>query len=142
MGAILNGLALDGRFTPMGSTFLVFADYMRPAIRLAALMRKQVIYVFTHDSIFLGEDGPTHQPIETLWALRIIPGLEVWRPADFAETAIAWAAALRRTDGPSALALSRQKLPALPRPAGDPGSPPALHDQPPIAPPAHPPAAA
>jgi transketolase len=117
MGAILNGLALDGRFTPMGSTFLVFADYMRPAIRLAALMRKQVIYVFTHDSIFLGEDGPTHQPIETLWGLRIIPGLEVWRPADAAETALAWAAALRRTDGPSALALSRQKLPALPRPA-------------------------
>jgi transketolase len=115
MGAILNGLALDGRFVPMGSTFLVFADYMRPPIRLAALMRKQVVYVFTHDSIFLGEDGPTHQPIETLWALRIIPGVEVWRPADAVETAMAWAAALRRTDGPTALALSRQKLPALPR---------------------------
>jgi len=115
MGAILNGLALDGRFAPMGSTFLVFSDYMRPPIRLAALMKKQAIYVFTHDSIFLGEDGPTHQPVEQVWALRLIPGIELWRPADAVETAIAWAAALRRKDGPTALALSRQKLPALPR---------------------------
>jgi transketolase len=115
MGAILNGLALDGRFIPMGSTFLIFSDYMRPAMRLAALMSQQVVYVFTHDSIFLGEDGPTHQPIEQLWSLRLIPNLEVWRPADGPETAIAWAAALRRTHGPTALALSRQKLPALPR---------------------------
>jgi len=116
MGAILNGLTLDGRFIPMGSTFLIFSDYMRPPIRLAALMRKQAIVVFTHDSIFLGEDGPTHQPIEQLWGLRLVPNVEVWRPADGTETAIAWAAALRRTDGPTLLALSRQKLPALPRP--------------------------
>jgi len=114
MGAILNGLALDGRFVPMGSTFLIFSEYMRPPIRLAGLMSRQVVYVFTHDSIFLGEDGPTHQPIEQLWSLRLIPNLEVWRPADGPETAIAWAAALRRTHGPTALALSRQKLPALP----------------------------
>jgi transketolase len=118
MGAILNGLALDGRFLPMGSTFLVFADYMRASIRLAALMGKQVVYVFTHDSIFLGEDGPTHQPIETLWGLRLIPNVRVWRPADGPETAIAWAQALRHGSGPTALALSRQKLPALPRPGG------------------------
>ncbi len=115
MGAILNGLALDGRFVPMGSTFLIFSDYCRPPIRLAGLMRKQVIYIFTHDSIFLGEDGPTHQPVEQLWGLRLVPNVEVWRPADGVETAIAWAAALRRTDGPTLLALSRQKLPALPR---------------------------
>ena len=115
MGAIMNGLALDGRFVPMGSTFLIFSEYMRPPIRLAALMSQQAVYVFTHDSIFLGEDGPTHQPIEQLWSLRLIPNLEVWRPADGPETAIAWAAALRRTKGPTVLALSRQKLPALPR---------------------------
>jgi transketolase len=116
MGAILNGLALDGRFVPMGSTFLIFSDYMRPPMRLAGLMKQQVVYVFTHDSIFLGEDGPTHQPVEQLWSLRLVPNLEVWRPADATETAIAWASALRRTDGPTAIALSRQKLPALPRP--------------------------
>ncbi|MEP7028147.1 MAG: transketolase [Candidatus Eisenbacteria bacterium] len=118
MGSILNGLTLDGRFIPMGSTFLIFSDYMRPPMRLAALMKQQAIYVFTHDSIFLGEDGPTHQPIEQLWSLRLVPNLEVWRPADGPETAIAWAAALRRTDGPTALALSRQKLPLIPRPKG------------------------
>ena len=118
MGALLNGLSLDGRFAPMGSTFLIFSDYMRPPIRLACLMGIQAIYVFTHDSIFLGEDGPTHQPVEQLWALRWIPHLEVWRPADGPETAIAWAAALRRAKAPTALALSRQKLPALPRPSG------------------------
>ncbi len=118
MGSIMNGITLDGRFIPMGSTFLIFSEYMRPPIRLAALMHKQAVYVFTHDSIFLGEDGPTHQPIEQLWSLRLIPNLELWRPADGPETAIAWAAALRRTHGPTALALSRQKLPLLPRPAG------------------------
>jgi transketolase len=118
MGSLMNGLALSEWFTPLGSTFLIFSDYMRPPMRLAALMERQVVYVFTHDSIFLGEDGPTHQPIEQLWALRAIPNFELWRPADGAETAIAWAAVLRRTKGPSALALTRQKLPALP--AADP----------------------
>lgn len=117
MGAILNGLALSG-FIPFGSTFLIFSDYMRPSIRLAALMKQQVVYVFTHDSIFLGEDGPTHQPIEQLWALRLIPNVHVVRPADALETAAAWAHALSRRDGPTVLALSRQKLPVLDRPAG------------------------
>ncbi len=118
MGAVMNGLALDGGFTPYGSTFLVFADYMRPAIRLAALMKLSTIYVFTHDSIHLGEDGPTHQPIEHLAALRLIPNLRVWRPADGAETAIAWAQALRRGDGPTALALTRQKVAPTSRDGG------------------------
>jgi transketolase len=118
MGSILNGLALSDRFIPMGSTFLIFSDYMRPPMRLAALMGLQVIYVYTHDSIFLGEDGPTHQPIEQLWGLRTIPNFELWRPADGPETAIAWAQTLRRTTGPSALALTRQKVPALPRQGG------------------------
>jgi transketolase len=111
MGGILNGLALYGGLIPYGSTFLVFSDYMRPAIRLAALNRIQVVYVFTHDSVFLGEDGPTHQPIEQLASLRAMPGLTVIRPADAAETAVAWAVALANQDGPTALALSRQKLP-------------------------------
>jgi transketolase len=114
MGSLMNGLALSEWFTPLGSTFLIFSDYMRPPMRLAALMERQVIYVFTHDSIFLGEDGPTHQPIEQLWALRAIPNFELWRPADGVETAMAWAQVLRRLKGPSALALTRQKLPALP----------------------------
>ena len=118
MGAIMNGLALAGGFIPYGASFLVFSDYARPAIRLAALMRRQVIWVFTHDSVFLGEDGPTHQPIEHLGALRAIPNLLVIRPADGLETAAAWALALERRDGPSLLALSRQSLPALARPAG------------------------
>jgi transketolase len=100
MGSVMNGLALSEWFTPLGSTFLIFSDYMRPPMRLAALMERQVVYVFTHDSIFLGEDGPTHQPIEQLWALRAIPNFELWRPADGPETAIAWAAVLRRTEGP------------------------------------------
>jgi transketolase len=118
MGAILNGMALHGGVIPYGGTFFVFSDYMRPAIRLAALMELPVIYVFTHDSIGLGEDGPTHQPVEHLAALRTIPNLVVIRPADAAETAEAWRVALEHQDGPVALALTRQKLPALERPAG------------------------
>ncbi len=115
MGGIMNGMALHGGFIPYGGTFLVFADYMRPAIRLAALMKQRVIYVFTHDSIGLGEDGPTHQPVEHLSALRCIPNLLVVRPADAAEVAEAWRVALERTDGPVALILSRQKLPFIDR---------------------------
>jgi transketolase len=117
MGAVINGMALYGCWIPFGSTFLVFSDYMRPSIRLAALMELPVIYVFTHDSIFVGEDGPTHQPVEQLAALRAIPGLNVWRPADGVETALAWSHALRRRNGPSALCLSRQKL-AVPERGG------------------------
>ena len=110
MGSIMNGMALHGGIIPFGGTFLVFADYMRPAIRLAALMHQQVIYVFTHDSIGLGEDGPTHQPVEQLTALRCIPNLTVLRPADATETAEAWRTALKHTTGPIALVLTRQKL--------------------------------
>jgi transketolase len=117
MGAISNGIALDGTFRPYCGTFLIFSDYMRPSIRLAALMGIPTIFVFTHDSIFLGEDGPTHQPIEHLDALRAIPNLTVWRPADGVETAIAWAWIARHTSGPSLLALSRQTVPALVREA-------------------------
>ncbi len=113
MGAILNGMALFGGVLPYGGTFLIFSDYMRPAIRLAALMHLHVIYVFTHDSIGLGEDGPTHQPVETLTALRCIPNLVVLRPADAQETVEAWRWAIAHRDGPVALALSRQKLPHL-----------------------------
>jgi transketolase len=113
MGAVLNGMALHSGVRPYGGTFLVFADYMRPAIRLAALMRLPVIYVFTHDSIAVGEDGPTHQPVEHLASLRAIPGLTVIRPADGNETVQAWRQALRGTGGPTALVLSRQKLPVL-----------------------------
>lgn len=116
MGGILNGLALGG-FVPYGSTFLVFSDYARPAIRLAALMRRQVIWVLTHDSVALGEDGPTHQPVEHLASLRAVPNVLVVRPADGVETAGAWGLALERRDGPTLLALSRQALPALERPA-------------------------
>ena len=112
MGAIMNGLAVHG-LRPYGGTFLVFADYLRPSIRVAALMKAPVIYVFTHDSIALGEDGPTHQPVESLTALRVIPNLVVIRPADGNETAQAWKVALERKDGPTALALSRQKLPQI-----------------------------
>ncbi len=111
MGAILNGIALHGGTRPYGGTFLVFSDYMRPSVRLAALMKLPVTYVWTHDSIGLGEDGPTHQPIEHLWALRAIPGLDVVRPADANETAAAWKAVLEHTDRPAALALTRQNLP-------------------------------
>ena len=113
MGAILNGMALHGGFRPYGSTFLVFSDYMRPSVRLVALMKQPVIYVFTHDSIFVGEDGPTHQPVEHAASLRIIPGLTVIRPADANETAAAWRTIVERRDGPVALLLSRQKLPIL-----------------------------
>ncbi|MEO3792034.1 transketolase [Nonomuraea sp. B10E15] len=113
MGAILNGIALHGGTRPYGGTFLVFSDYMRPAVRLAALMKLPVTYVWTHDSIGLGEDGPTHQPIEHLWALRAIPGLDVVRPADANETAYAWKAVLQHTDRPAALALTRQNLPVF-----------------------------
>jgi transketolase len=115
MGGVMNGMALHGGLIPYGGTFLVFADYMRPAIRLAALMRRQVIYVFTHDSIGLGEDGPTHQPVEHLAALRCIPGLLVLRPADAAETAEAWRLAVRNRSGPTALVLTRQKLALITR---------------------------
>ncbi len=115
MGSVMNGMALHGGIIPYGGTFLVFADYMRPAIRLAALMKQQCIYVFTHDSIGLGEDGPTHQPVEHLASLRCIPGLLVLRPADAAETAEAWRMALRYRTGPSAIVLTRQKLPLIDR---------------------------
>jgi transketolase len=118
MGAIANGLALSGFFLPYGSTFLIFSDYMRPAVRLAALMEQQVVFVYTHDSVFLGEDGPTHQPIEQLWALRLIPNLDVFRPADALECAAAWSHAALRRHGPTAIVLTRQKVPALERPAG------------------------
>jgi transketolase len=114
MGSILNGMAAHGGILPFGATFLVFSDYMRPPIRLAALMGLRVIYVFTHDSIALGEDGPTHQPVEHLLALRAIPNLTVIRPADANETAAAWRVALENTAGPTALILSRQNLPILP----------------------------
>jgi transketolase len=111
MAAIMNGIALHGGYIPYGGTFLTFSDYSRNAIRMAALMKLRVIHVFTHDSIGLGEDGPTHQSVEHIPSLRIIPGLDVWRPADGLETAVAWAFAVERNDGPSALCLSRQNLP-------------------------------
>jgi transketolase len=117
MGAILNGLSLYGGFLPAGSTFLVFADYMRTPIRLAALMKIPVIYVFTHDSLMVGEDGPTHQPVEHLATLRLIPNLHLFRPANGAETAAAWTHALSRRDGPVVLSLTRQNLAVLPQPA-------------------------
>ncbi|MDE0855359.1 MAG: transketolase [Nevskia sp.] len=110
MCAAMNGMALHGGFIPFGGTFLVFSDYARNAVRMAALMRQRVIYVFSHDSIGLGEDGPTHQPVEHLSSLRLIPHLHVWRPGDAFETAIAWKAAVERKDGPAVLALSRQNL--------------------------------
>ena len=115
MSAIANGIALHGGFIPYVATFLVFTDYARNAMRMSALMGQRVVYVLTHDSIGLGEDGPTHQPIEHVESLRLIPGLDVWRPCDAAETAAAWAAALARKDGPTALILSRQNLAPQPR---------------------------
>lgn len=115
MGAIMNGMALHGTVRPFGGTFLVFADYCKPAIRLAALMKQPVIYVFTHDSIGLGEDGPTHQPVEHLASLRSIPNVAVFRPADANETAMCWKAAMERMDGPSVLVLTRQNLPEISR---------------------------
>jgi transketolase len=110
MCAMMNGIALHGGFIPYGGTFLVFSDYARNALRMAALMKIRIVYVFTHDSIGLGEDGPTHQPIEHAATLRLIPNMDVWRPADTVETAVAWAAALRRRDGPTALLLTRQNV--------------------------------
>jgi transketolase len=115
----MNGIALHRGLIPYSGTFFVFTDYMRPAIRLAALMRQRVIHVLTHDSIGLGEDGPTHQPIEHLASLRAMPNVHMFRPADAMETAECWELALRRTDGPSLLALSRQALPALRDDAGE-----------------------
>ena len=115
MGAILNGIAVHGGLRPYGGTFLVFSDYMRPSVRLAAIMKLPVTYVWTHDSIGLGEDGPTHQPIEHLTALRAIPGLDIVRPADANETAAAWAEILQHTDRPAGLCLTRQNVPTFPR---------------------------
>jgi transketolase len=113
MGAISNGIVLHGGVRPYCATFLVFHDYQRPSVRLSALMGAPVIYLYSHDSILLGEDGPTHQPIDTLLALRAIPGIEVWRPADATETVECWKAALTHTTGPSSIILTRQDLPVL-----------------------------
>jgi transketolase len=115
MAALMNGVALHGGHLPFGGTFLTFSDYSRNAIRMAALMKQRVIHVFTHDSIGLGEDGPTHQSVEHAASLRLIPGLDVWRPADPVESAVAWAMAIERDDGPSALLLSRQAVPFVSR---------------------------
>ena len=117
MGAIVNGMTLYGAFRCYGATFLIFSDYMRPAVRLAALMGVPSTFVYTHDSVFLGEDGPTHQPVEQLWSLRLIPNLTLFRPADGAEVAMAWAHAMRTGDGPTAIVLTRQKLTPIDRPA-------------------------
>ncbi len=111
MAAIMNGVALHGGLIPYGATFLMFMEYARNAVRMSALMKQRVIYVFTHDSIGLGEDGPTHQPVEQLVALRTTPNLDTWRPADTVESAVAWKHAVERKDGPSALIFSRQNLP-------------------------------
>jgi transketolase len=119
MGAVMNGIALHGGTRVYGGTFLVFSDYMRPAVRLASLMQLPVTYVWTHDSIGLGEDGPTHQPVEHLAALRAIPGLDVVRPADANETVAAWTAVLENTDRPAGLALTRQNVPVFPRGEAD-----------------------
>jgi transketolase len=118
MAAIMNGLALHGGFIPYGGTFLTFSDYCRNALRVAALMGVRSLFVFTHDSIGLGEDGPTHQPIEHLASLRLIPNLDVWRPCDTSESVVAWAAAIERKDGPTSLVFSRQNLPFQARSAG------------------------
>ena len=115
MAAIMNGVALHGGYIPYAGTFLTFSDYSRNAIRMAALMKQRVVHVFTHDSIGLGEDGPTHQSIEHAASLRLIPNLDVWRPADTAETAVAWAVALEQQQRPTALLLSRQNLPYAPK---------------------------
>ena len=117
MCAVMNGLALHGGFIPYGGTFLVFSDYARNALRLAALMKQRVVYVFTHDSIGLGEDGPTHQPVEHVASLRLIPNMDVWRPCDTVESAAAWIAGIGRKDGPTSLVLSRQNLPFVKRSA-------------------------
>lgn len=117
MAAVMNGMAAHGGFRPYGGTYLVFSDYARNALRMAALMKLGVIYVLTHDSIALGQDGPTHQPVEHLAALRLVPGLDLWRPCDSAETAVAWEQALKNANKPTALVLSRQELPFQPRSA-------------------------
>ena len=121
MAAAINGMALHGGLIPFGGTFLMFSDYARNALRMAALMRVRSIFVLTHDSIGLGEDGPTHQPVEHAASLRLIPGLDVWRPCDTLETAVAWAAAVERRDGPACLLLSRQNLPFQKRSPETPG---------------------
>jgi transketolase len=118
MGSFVNGMACADGFIPFGSTFLVFSDYMRPTLRLAALSHLHSIFVYTHDSVYLGEDGPTHQPVEHFWALRLIPNLDFVRPCDALECAMAWTHALERKSGPTVLALSRQKLANIPRPDG------------------------
>jgi transketolase len=115
MSAIGNGLALHGGFIPYSGTFLVFSDYARNAVRMAALMKVRNVFVYTHDSIGLGEDGPTHQAVEHVSSLRLIPNLDLWRPCDTVETAAAWASAIERSNGPSALALSRQNVPFVKR---------------------------
>jgi transketolase len=112
MAAVMNGIALHGGYIPFGGTFLVFSDYARNGLRLAALMRLRSIFVFTHDSIGLGEDGPTHQPVEHAASLRLIPNMAVWRPCDQLETAVGWKSAVERRDGPTCLLLTRQNLPA------------------------------
>merc|ERR1719502_1872462 len=113
MGAIMNGLSYYGLFRVSGSTFLVFSDYMRAAVRVAALSHLPTNYIWTHDSIGVGEDGPTHQPVETVSSMRLIPNLDVFRPGDADETAAAYVSSIQRTDGPTALILSRQDLPVL-----------------------------
>jgi transketolase len=115
MAAVMNGIALHGGYIPYGGTFLTFSDYSRNAIRMAALMKQRVVHVFTHDSIGLGEDGPTHQSIEHAASLRLIPNLDVWRPCDTAETSVAWSIALQNATRPTALLLSRQNLPYAPK---------------------------
>jgi transketolase len=115
MAAVMSGIALHGGYIPYGGTFLTFSDYSRNAIRMAALMKQRVVHVFTHDSIGLGEDGPTHQSIEHAAALRLIPNLDVWRPGDTAETAVAWTVALQNRQRPTALLLSRQNVPYAPK---------------------------
>jgi transketolase len=116
---VMSGLALHGGYIPYGGTFLVFSDYARNALRLAALMKLRTIYVFTHDSIGLGEDGPTHQPIEHAASLRLIPNMDVWRPCDTVETTVAWGAAIARKDGPTSLLLTRQNTPFVKRGAAE-----------------------
>ena len=115
MGAVMNGIVLHGGYVPFGGTFLVFSDYARSSLRMASIIEAGSIFVLTHDSIGLGEDGPTHQPVEHLASLRLIPRMEVWRPCDTAETWVAWGAAIRRRHAPTVLALTRQSLPQQPR---------------------------
>jgi transketolase len=115
MCAVMNGIALHGGYIPYGGTFLVFSDYARNALRMAALMKQRVVLVFTHDSIGLGEDGPTHQPVEHVASLRLIPNMRLWRPCDTVETAVAWADSLDHVTGPTSLILTRQALPPMPR---------------------------